>query len=96
MKEFKCDFCNKKFTAKRNLQYHNSICKIKLKKEEEMKQEIKKNRPKFECIYCKKQLASKQNTINHQNICKNKIKKDNVTITFRELIIRNSSIEKSF
>ena len=69
-KEIKCEFCNKNFTNKSNLIYHQKNTRSCLEKQG-------KKSLIYVCNFCERKLSTNERLVSHLNICKGKIKVKN-------------------
>jgi hypothetical protein len=65
-KEIKCQFCDKFFTTKSNLTYHQKNTISCLEKQGKKKKHV--------CNFCNKELTTNERLISHLNVCKGKEK----------------------
>lgn len=80
-----CQFCNKEFSTKGNLQKHQETTKRCLKIQETVKPKV------FKCDGCDKVLSTKHRLYTHKLICKKIIKENIIEKTSREKV--NNYIE---
>ena len=67
-----CEFCEKEFSNKSNLNYHQKTAKYCLKKRPDMNDNLNN----YECEHCNEKFSRKYNLDKHLTICKIKKKDD--------------------
>ena len=72
MEKFSCQFCNKEFSSKSNLNNHIKTAKYCIEKRTE-KIESEHSIHNYNCSFCEKSFATRRNILRHLSICKEKV-----------------------
>ena len=83
--EIKCEFCDKIFTTKSNLIYHQKNTRSCLEKQGKKK--------KYICNFCERQLSTNDRLLSHLNKCKEKIKIKELELKIKELELKIKELE---